>query len=62
MVDTLPYRVFSKDQRVSNTAIVENKRLRHALTIIKIQQDLKNEAKIQTNSEKIGHKKNPRRI
>jgi hypothetical protein len=27
----LPYRVFSKDQRVSHTAIVENKRLRHAL-------------------------------
>jgi hypothetical protein len=27
----LPYRVFSKDQRVSHTAIVENKGLRHAL-------------------------------
>jgi hypothetical protein len=57
---TLPYRVFSKDQRVSHTAVVENKRLSHALTIIKAQQDLKNEPKIQTNSEKIGYKKNPR--
>jgi hypothetical protein len=27
---SLPYRIFSKDQRVSHTAIVENKRLRHA--------------------------------
>ncbi len=30
----LPYRLFSKDQRVSHTAVVENKRLSHALTII----------------------------
>jgi len=59
---TLPYRVFSKDQRVSHTAIVENKRLSHALTIIKAQQDLKSEPKIQTNSEKIGSRKNPRQI
>jgi hypothetical protein len=58
----LPYRVFSKDQRVSHTAIVENKRLRHALATVKAQQDLKHERKIQTNSEKGGYKKNPRRI
>ncbi len=38
---SLPYRVFSKDQRVSHTAIVENKRLGHALAIVKAQQDLK---------------------
>ena len=43
-------------------ATVENKRLSHALTIIKAQQDLKNEPKIQTNSEKIGYKKNPRQV
>ena len=36
----LPYRIFSKDQRVSHTAIVENKRLGHALTLVKAQQDL----------------------
>jgi hypothetical protein len=35
----LPYRVFSKDQRVSHTAIVENKRLGHSLALIKAQQD-----------------------
>ena len=50
----LPYRLFSKDQRVSHTAVVENKRLSRALTIIKAQQDIKREPKVQTNSEKIG--------
>ena len=59
---TLPYRLFSKDQRVSHTAVVENKRLGHALTIIKAQQDVKREPKMQTNSEKIGYKKNPRQL
>ena len=59
---SLPYRLFSKDQRVSHTAIVENKRLSHALTIIKAQQTLKLETKIKTNSDKIGYKKNPRRL
>ena len=59
---TLPYRVFSKDQRVSHTAVVENKRLSHALTIIKAQQDLRNEPKVKTNSEKAGYKKNPRQL
>ena len=59
---TLPYRVFSKDQRVSHTAIVENKRLSHALTIVKAQQDLKRETKVMTNSEKTGYKKDPRAI
>ena len=59
---TLPYRVFSKDQRVSHTAVVENKRLSHALTIIKAQQDLKNKPKVKTNSEKDGYEKNPRQL
>jgi len=58
---TLPYRLISKDQRVSHAAIVDNKRLSHALTIIKAQQDLRNEPKIKTNSEKGGYRKNPRR-
>jgi hypothetical protein len=34
---SLPYRVFSKDQRVSHTAIVEDKRLGHALALVKAQ-------------------------
>ena len=59
---TLPHPPLSKDQRVSHTAVVENKRLSHALTVIKTQQDLKNEPKIKTNSEKIGYKKNPRQL
>ena len=58
----LPYRVFRKDQRVSHTAIVENKRLGHALTLVKAQQDLKRATKVMTNSEKTGYKKNPRAI
>ena len=58
----LPYRVFNKDQRVSHAAITENKRLGHALTIVKAQQDLKRETKVMTNSEKTGYKKNPRAI
>ena len=58
----LPYRVFRKDQRVSHTAIVENKRLSHALTLVKAQQDLKQATKVMTNSEKTGYKKNARAI
>jgi hypothetical protein len=58
----LPYRVFSKDQRVSHTAVVENKRLSHALSIVKAQQDMKRETKVMTNSEKTGYKKNPRAV
>lgn len=48
----LPYSVFSKDQRVSHTAIVENKRLGHTLALIKAQQNSHFEAKVKTNSEK----------
>jgi hypothetical protein len=59
---SLPYRLFSKDQRVSHTAVVENKRLSHALTIIKKQQEVKREPKVKNNSEKIGYKKRPRQV
>ena len=38
---SLPYQIFCKDQRVSHTAIVENKRLSLALTTVKAQQDIK---------------------
>jgi len=58
----LPYRVFSKDQRVSHTAIVENKRLGHALAIVKAQQDIKYTPKVMTNSEKNGYRKRPSRV
>ena len=58
----LPYRVFRKDQRVTHTAIVENKRLGHALAIVKAQQEFKRETKVLTNSEKDGYKKRPRQV
>lgn len=59
---SLPYRIFSKDQRVSHTAVVENKRLGHALSLIKAAQQVKHEPKVQTNSEKLGYKKRPRKV
>ena len=58
----LPFRVFNKEQRVTHTAVVENKRLGHALAIVKAQQDLKRESKVLTNSEKTGYKKRPRKV
>ena len=56
----LPYRIFDKDQRVSHAA-VENKRLGHALSIIKAHQDLKYAPKVKTNSEKNGYRKRERK-
>jgi hypothetical protein len=59
---SLPYRVFSKDQRVSHTAVVENKRLGHALSLIKAAQEVKRDLRVQTNSEKGGYRKRPRKV
>lgn len=58
---TRPYCVFSKDQHVSRSAIVENKRLTHAISIIKAQQDLRIESKIKTTA-RTGYKKNPHQL
>lgn len=59
----LPYRVFAKDQRVSCTAILENKRLGHVLRIVKAQQDVHQSPTVQTkNSSKGGYQKRGRRI
>ena len=58
----LPYSIFSKDQRVSHTAIIENKRLGHALALIKAQQDNHFEAKVKNNSEKGAYQKRGRQI
>ena len=41
---------------------VDNKRLGHALALVKAQQDAKYQPKIKTNSEKSGYKKTPRRV
>ncbi len=59
---SLPYRVFSKDQHVSHTAVVENKRLGHALAVVKAQQDVKRMPTVMTNSAKGGYKKRPRQV
>ena len=59
---SLPYRVFSKDQRISHTAIVENKRLSHALATVKAQQDIKHMPTVMTNSAKGGYKKRGRQL
>jgi hypothetical protein len=58
----LPYRVFSKDQRVSHTAIVENKRLGHALALIKAQQDTYFAPRVNMNSQKGGYQERGRQI
>ena len=59
---SLPYRVFAKDQRVSHTAIVENKRLGHVLRKVKAQQDTHQAPEVQTNSSKGGYQKRGRRL
>jgi hypothetical protein len=51
-----------QDQRVSHTAVVENKRLGHALALIRAQQDAKHQPQVKTNSEKRGYKKRGRLI
>jgi transposase len=54
----LPYTVFDKDQRVTHTAIVENKRLGEVLSWIKSQQDEARPApRVKTNSEQTGYRK-----
>ena len=59
---SLPYRIFTKDQRVSHTAIVENKRLGHVLRTVKAQQDNHQAPTVQTNSSKGGYQKRGRRL
>ena len=59
---SLPYRVFSEDRRVSHAAIVENKRLGRALAMVKAEQDLKQQTKVKTNSEKDRYKKRARKV
>ena len=54
---SLPYRVFAKDQSITQTAIVENNRLSHALSLMKAQQEPKRETKVLTNSDKTGYTK-----
>jgi transposase len=55
---SLPYTVFDKEQRVTHTAITENKRLGEVLSWIKAQQDEARAApRIKTNSEQNAYRK-----
>jgi hypothetical protein len=47
--------VFDKDQRVTQAAIIENKRLSDVLAYIKERQDQLPTPKVRTNSEKNGY-------
>ena len=51
----LPYRMFDKDQRVTQAAIVENKRLSEALSWVKERQDELRPVRTKTNSEAGGY-------
>jgi hypothetical protein len=53
---SLPYTVFDKDQRMTHTAITENKRLGDVLEFIRERQDHMRPSKVKTNSEKVGYK------
>jgi transposase len=59
---SLPYMVFDKEQRVTHTAITENKRLGEVLSWIKAAQDEARPApKIKTNSEQVQYQKRGRK-
>ncbi|WP_137153611.1 ISNCY family transposase [Rhizobium sp. FKL33] len=53
---SLPYAVFDKDQRVTHTAVTDNKRLGDVLEFIRERQDQMRPPKVKTNSEKLGYK------
>lgn len=58
---SLRYKMFDMDQRVSHTAIVENKRLGEVLAFIKEQQEQMASPKVKTNSQKHGYQPNGRK-
>jgi len=54
---SLPYRVFDMDQRVTHAAVTENKRLSAVLAHVKeMQEKAPPKPKVRTNSEKMGYK------
>lgn len=56
----LPYRLFDKHQRVTQAAIVENKRLSEALAWVKARQDELRPVRPKTNSEAGGYVARPK--
>ena len=60
---SLPCRISEKDRRVKfHAATVEDKWLGQVLALVKLQQELRQETKLKTNSEKTGHQKRPRQL
>ena len=59
---SLPYRVFDMDQRVTHAAVTENKRLSAVLAHVKeLQEKAPPKPKVRTNSEKMGYQPRGRR-
>ncbi len=59
---SLPYRTFDKDQRVTHTAIVENKRLGEALAMVReMQSKALSAPRTRTSSERTGYAPNGRK-
>ena len=59
---SLPYRVFDKDQRVTQAAVVENKRLTEVLAYVKrLQEERRPAPVVKTNSDKAGYRKTGRK-
>ena len=55
---SLPYRIFDMDQRVTHAAVTENKRLSAVLAHVKeMQEKAPPKPKVRTNSEKMGYKR-----
>jgi hypothetical protein len=59
---SLPYRVFNKDQRVSHTAVVENKHVGHTLAFVKAQQGIRHQPTVKSDSEKGCYQKRGRQL
>jgi hypothetical protein len=60
-LQSLSYRTFDKDQRVTHAAIVENKRLGAVLAYVKALQDQTRPPTVKTNSQKSGYQKTGRK-
>jgi hypothetical protein len=54
--------MFKKEQTVRLAAIIENKRLRYALAIVRGKQEQRQTIKIMANSEKVGYQKRGRKM
>jgi len=59
---SLPYAVLDKEQRVTQAAVIENKRLGSALALVRTMQERERPApRVKTNSEAVGYRPRPPR-